>query len=467
MRKTVRRYLLAPITLAVAALWQAPAPAQSPSQIPKLPVPTFATCNPATAPQLPLRWHAVGLMMPFLYGQLDIGEFTYDATLPAMRATVYGVESGAVDLLITDKDTYVLTGPHRSPTHCTSLGGKKLRPPSPQWLSSSAVCVGEAPLASEPVQWWQTPGAGTRATWHWFSTKTRLPWRSLFLNRALDPAIIGDYAMTYFRTFTPLPQTNLSALRDRCAATAKPNRTEIETDVPTARDLMVIPNKTAEAERKQRISELTPGIAQGACSRMAPLRWPDQFGTAVIITPIKFKEGPYSAVIYYDWKQTGTQLTYMYQGPQGQQPALLGFTSLKNKVGYRAKLGPPAGGVCQAVLPGIVRPDWMKAAWCECRGVIKGGAKLSPEADSEILSCPIKWQNQRIMWSWYTAQGRPIIFLEAAPEGGGVMLADYHEWLPGQTAQAGDFELPKACKTGHPGGSYSNVSCSDCHTTPF
>lgn len=467
MHHIIFRNFLGPVAVVVAAFFQIPACAQAPGPAATIPVPTFAACNPATAPQLPLRWHAVGLMMPFLRGQLDVGEFTYDATLPAMRATVYGVESGAVDLLITEQDTYVLSGPHRSPTHCTSLGEKKLKLPSPQWLASKAACVGESPLGTEPVQWWQTPGVGTRATWHWFSTKTRLPWRSLFLNRALDPAIIGDYAMSYFRTFTPLPATNLAALRDRCAATAKPNRTEIEAEVPTARDLMAIPNKAAEAERAQRISELMPGIVQGACARMTTIKWPDQFGSALVITPIRFKEGPYSAVIYYDWKQTGTQLTYMYQGAPGGRPDLLGLTSLKKRVGYRVKFVPPAGAACRAILPGIVRPDWMKAAWCECRGVIKQGARLSPDADSEILSCPIKWQNQRIMWSWYTTQGRPIIFLEAAPEGGGVMLADYHQWLPGQTAQAGDFELPNACKIDHPGPSYSNVSCSDCHTTPF
>jgi hypothetical protein len=173
-------------------------------------------------------------------------------------------------------------------------------------------------------------------------------------------------------------------------------------------------------------------------------------------------------LIYYDWGQAETQLAYMYQG---RPPVLQGLISLKKRIGYRIKLPASGGAVCQAVLPGIVRPDWMKAAWCECKGVIKHNADLSPNAETEILSCPIKWQGQRIMWSWYTTEGRPVIFMEAAPEGGGLMLADYHDWLPGQTAQAADFELPNACQPpggGSPGGggaSYSNVSCSDCHTT--
>lgn len=104
-------------------------------------------------------------MMPFLQSQLDVGDFVYDGTLPALRATVYGLESGAVDLLITDKDAYVLSGRYRSPSHCTSLGAK-FRPPSAQWLSNQAVCIGEARLGTQPVQWWKTLGSDTSATRH-------------------------------------------------------------------------------------------------------------------------------------------------------------------------------------------------------------------------------------------------------------------------------------------------------------
>lgn len=79
-------------------------------------LPILSACMPATTPALPQRWHAVGLMLPFLRQQLDVGDFTYDGSLPALRATVYGLESGAVDLLITNTETYQLTGPPDSPT---------------------------------------------------------------------------------------------------------------------------------------------------------------------------------------------------------------------------------------------------------------------------------------------------------------------------------------------------------------
>jgi hypothetical protein len=198
-------------------------------------LPLFSACAPATPPTLPARWRTVGLMMPFLLeGQLDVGEFVYDATIPAMRATVYGLESGAVDLLITDTDTYQFLGPYRSPNGCTSLG-RKFSPPSAHWLSEPAVCVGEAPLATTAVQWWKAQGVDSQANWHWFKAGTRLPWRSVFMSRSPDPAVIGDYAMTYFPIFEELPETNLSPLRDFCVSQVDQNRPEATAAAQTAR----------------------------------------------------------------------------------------------------------------------------------------------------------------------------------------------------------------------------------------
>jgi hypothetical protein len=213
--------------LSVAVLCYSPLQAEWSATLPVL-----TACTPASPPELPTRWRAVGLLMPFKQGQLDVGEFVYDGTIPAMRATVYGLESGAVDLLITQEDTYVIRGPHRAPIHCTSLG-PKLRPPSAQWVSKNAVCLGQSPLATHPVQWWAKSGFDSGR--FWVSTETRLPWRTLFLTRTFDPTVIGDYAMTYFPTFTPLPETDLKRLRDFCAATAKPIQATELSETPTAR----------------------------------------------------------------------------------------------------------------------------------------------------------------------------------------------------------------------------------------
>jgi len=408
-------------------------------------------------------------MMPLLQGQLDVGEFEYDGALSAMRATVYGLESGAADLLITKKDTYLLLGPHGSPTRCLSLG-PKLRVPSAQWLTDDSVCVGEAPIATQAAQWWQKPGFDVAR--YWFTAKSRLPLRSLFVTRSLDPAVIGDYAMTYFPTFTPLPQTNLATLQDFCAARATPYRGPELGATPTARELMAIRNEGAEAERQARIGELIPGLSHDGCSHMAPVQWPDRFIMTALITPLRIDDTPYSTLLYYDWSRTQTLLILPFHN---SPPVLQGILSLKKQVGYGIHFSPPGStaGICRPNLPGAVRPDWMTAASCECRGVIDRNPALSPNGETQILSCPIKMQGARVMWNWYGMQNQPILFMEAQPnEGSGVMLADYYDWLPGQTGQASDFHLPAACTPINPAGgndtgpTYSNVSCSDCHTTP-
>lgn len=463
---TQRRHPLLALTCVFAAMWCAPLHAEWSASLP-----LFHACTPAAAPQLPERWRAVGLMMPFVQDQLDVGEFVYDRALPAMRATVYGVESGAVDLLITDSDTYVLSGPHNAPTGCTSLGAR-LRPPSPQWLASDSTCVGQETLATREVQRWKK--LGFDAARYWFSADTRLPWRTLFLSRALDPAIVGDYAMTYFATFTPLPATNLAALRDLCAAKAKPLGGDQEfSATPTARELMALASKAAETERPKRLRELIPGLSHQACSKVTPVRWPDKFVTTAMVTPIAINQLAYSTLIYYDWSDSGTQLVMPFHG---YPPELTGLIWLKNHVGYRYRhWSKTSAGKCEAAFPGIVRPDWMTVDSCQCRGVISGNAAFSPLGVSQILSCPIKMQGRRVMWNWYTADGRPIMFTEAAPEdsGGGVMLADYQDWIPGHTAPADNFNLPDTCvapsetAAGSAAPSFANPSCSGCHTTAF
>jgi hypothetical protein len=452
------RYGLALAALA-AAIACLPARAEWSASLPAL-----AACTVAR-PELPARWRAVALMMPFHEGQLDIGEFVYDGSLPAMRASVYGLESGAVDLLITNGDSYRLTGPHHAPTGCTSLG-RRWRVPSAHWLSDKAVCVGRKKLAARVVRWWKMPGRGEQATYHWFTASTRLPWRSLFLRPAAEPAVIGDYAMTYYPEFAPLAQTNLSSLLDLCGAKAAARDAEATAPVPPARELMDLANEVPEAEREERIGALIPGLSHQGCARMTAVRWPDKFIMTAMLTPIRFDEAPYSSMIYYDWRQAETQLAVMFQG-QGQTPKLQGVVSLKKGIGYRVDLDASKRPSCDAVFPGIVRPDWMSAAGCRCRGTIAKNSSLGPEAETQILSCPIKDQERRIMWNWYTVGGRPLLFFEAAPVGGGVMLADYSDWLPGRTGTPTDFKLPPVCMPANPNApahTRATTSCADCHT---
>ena len=453
--------ILAPAILCGALTWPVAAPAQNTALVPP---PKFSACAPATPPVLPPRWRTTALMSPFfLDEQLDIAEFVYDGTLPAMRATVYGLQSGAVDLLITATETYRLSGPHDSPTGCASLK-RKFKPPSAQWLSAQATCVGEVPLGKIPVQWWKQPGADSKVIWHWFKTDTRLPWRSLFVAPAVEPAIIGDYAMSYFPDFAPLAKTNLPRLRDFCR-THKKTET-VDTGATTARALMAIGNDDAEAERPRRIAALIPGVNYQACTGKTLPRWPDQFVMTAILAPISFNDDPYLSMIYYDWSEAATQLVVMWQG---NPPTYKGLSALKNGIGYQPGRLPSGVFACQAIYPGLLRPDWMTNASCQCKGVIDRHPMLSPNEATQIIACPIKNQARRVMWNWYTDAERPVVFLEAAAtRAAGLMLADYFEWRPGQKVPASNFDLPGICTapdSSQPrAGDSGNRSCADCHT---
>ncbi|MGE0563352.1 MAG: hypothetical protein AB7O50_02440 [Pseudolabrys sp.] len=430
-------------------------------------MPQFSACAASGAPVLPQRWHATALLLPFANRQLDVGEFTFDGTLPAMRATLYGLESGAADLLITDKQTFLIQGSFEKPTGCVALGAKYRLPPQ-RWMVDPATCIGEAPVARKRMRWWKTAGPDGRARWHWYDPATRLPWRLLRPAPTRDPAVIGEYAISYFPEFQSLQKTDLGKLRDFCVANAKSTRA-----VPpnfTAYDLMAGNNPAAEAERDTRIKAIMPGVSHAACGDNKPPRWPDQFVTTAVISPIMARWDPLPSVIYYDWTGPKMLATVMHL-PHTNPPVRRLLSALTNGIGYSIS-NRGRGLVCQANLPGVVRPDWMSTAGCRCNAVIDNPA-LSPMGTSVVRACPIKWQPGRVMWTSYTGQGAPVLFVEAGASGSGVMLADYDAWLPGMKLPAISFELPKECvdpgkQAVAPGasavGTPNDPSCGDCHT---
>jgi hypothetical protein len=437
-------------------------------------LPILAACTPATPPVLPQRWHAVGLMLPFLRQQLDVGDFTYDGSLPAMRATVYGLESGAIDLLITSTETYQLTGPPDSPDGCVALG-HKYNLPTDQWLSDKPVCQGEAPLGNKKVQWWKTPAADGRAILQWYATDTRLPWRVMFPTRTPDPAVIGEYGVTYFPTFTPLPETKLARLRDLCVAKAR-KASDAAAAATTARDLMALGNDIGESERARRIQALIPGLSRQACLvNSKPPQWPHQFLMTAILSPIQFRWTPLPTMLYYDWDDAGTLVGLMHEA-RTMPPALELEAILTKGVGYGIERTPRGAFACAAATPGAVRPDWMTSASCDCKGVIDHNPEFGAGETSVIRACPVRGEGLHVNWSWYTTDGRPILFTEPEAMGLGLNVADYLRWAPGAKMEKDAFELPRLCtpagaaEVGNPpvgNGLPPAVTdnCSDCHTT--
>jgi hypothetical protein len=410
-------------------------------------------------------------MLPFVRRQLDVGEFVYDASLPAMRATIYGLESGAIDLLITQTETYQLSGPHDDPDGCVALG-RKFNVPAAQWLTSKAVCEGEAPVQATPVEWWKMPGSEDRAQRQWYRTDTRLPWRTMYPSPSPEPAVIGEYGMTYFPTFAPLAETNLARLRNFCAANAH-KVTGAAATASTARELMAAGPDIADAERAERIQALIPGLSRQACTAMTMPRWPDQFVMTGILSSIPAKWTPLPSLIFYDWKGAATLFAYMHEA-RSVPPVIELVSVLTPGVGYAMERLPNGAFACAARSPGVVRPDWMTWAGCECQGVIDHNPDLGPQEVSQIRACPVKNQDLRVNWAWYTAQGRPILFMEPGAVGNGINVADYEQWLPGVTMAKEAFEVPQLCThaeeaglppVGHGLPAETTVSCSACHTT--
>lgn len=437
--------------------------ATAPTVAQNIPLPIMAACGQTTAPTLPEKWRAVALMLPFTREQLNVGEFIYDGALKLMRATVYGVESGAVDLLITERETYRLSGRYKAPDGCTALGSK-YGLPSDRWLTSDAVCTGEAPVLARQLQWWKTAAPDGRAKWHWYRTDTRMPWRIMLPRDVQDPPVIGDYGLTYFPDFSAINETTLARLRDLCVASAKKESGNISA---TAREMLATPDKAADGERLERIQALVPGLSHQACARTKPARWPDQFVMTGMLTPIPFRYTPLPSVIYYDWTTHAKQFAVMHES-RTTPPKIEIVSILAKGTGYSLERTPNGAFQCAMDSPGLVRPDWMQNAGCECKGVFENHPELSPNVTSQLLACPVKTKGLRVNWSWYTSEGRPILFMEPGASGSGLNLADYQRWVPGFKMTPTDFDLPAQCANpASPGGlpTSATIPCSDCHTT--
>src|SRR5262249_61861143 len=111
-------------------------PRAAPAQIPDpgLRLPRMEQCQGNSHPMLPQKWRGVYLMMPFTPTQLVLSEIVYDGTLPAMLVRLYGVRSGAAELLVVGKKTYLLAGGEGG--HFLGMDGRPLVPLSPHLLAA-------------------------------------------------------------------------------------------------------------------------------------------------------------------------------------------------------------------------------------------------------------------------------------------------------------------------------------------
>jgi hypothetical protein len=297
----------------------------------------------------------------------------------------------------------------------------------------------------------------------------------MFPTRTAELAVIGDYGATYFPTFTPVTETKLTRLRDFCIAKAR-KASDAAAAATTARDLMALSNDIPEAERAKRIQTLIPGLSRRACSANSkPPQWPHQFLMTAILSPIQFRWTPLPTMLYYDWDDAGTLVGLMHEA-RTMPPALELEAVLTKGVGYGIERGPSGGFACAAATPGAVRPEWMTAANCDCKGVIDHNSAFGPNETSVIRACPVRGEGLHVNWSWYTTEGRPILFTEPEAMGLGLNVADYLRWAPGAKMDKDAFELPKLCTAAGAAEAHNppignglppamTDNCSDCHTT--
>src|SRR6516165_10761780 len=128
----------ASMAVCVALLTGTPAVAEESGAMP--PLPQLAQCRNPNPRPLPEKWHAAFLMASFSRTQLVLADIVEDGTLPAMRARLYGVRRGSLDLLVADEQTYVLSG-EEGRRECRRLGDTGWRPLPRDWLGGRSQCT--------------------------------------------------------------------------------------------------------------------------------------------------------------------------------------------------------------------------------------------------------------------------------------------------------------------------------------
>ena len=435
-----------------------------------LKLPEFRQCKTTDHPALPAQWTSTVMLEQFKTPrllstfQLSVGEVTMDSVAGAMRATIYGMESEAIDLLVAKESTYVLQGPSDAPTGCTAVG-PVWQPPGQDWLNDKAQCVGEQRLIETEVEWWKLPAKPDPATtWHWYSADKRQPFRSLFASPSDALAVLGQYAMIFYPDFKPVEQTRLPELLEFCRAQGG--------DIPAPMSVAELkayladnPNEGLEAERDAKTHSLIPGLSLAACGGQTLPGWPakENLGFTTFMTPVKFSVDPFPTEILYQWASEGQRTRLVYPSASDQE---YGDALLVGPHGYGINRMRDGSVSCApGVMPGIPQPDWPVKGNCKCRGVLEDNPVLSPGKTTQILTCDMAPPS--VFWTWYTDKQEPVEFYqtESPPDvGTGLALADYYDWKPGAEIPKGAFDVPQQCFASNaPKPPVLPNACYTCH----
>jgi hypothetical protein len=412
--------------------------------------PVLSACQNPNGSALPSRWQGVFLSAPFDNGQLVLNRTVYDSSQSAMSVSLYGVQTGEADFLVTPNTTYVLTYSGSTLTQCQSLGNTGWQPLPQTLVASPAMCVGSRPLAETAVDWWKMPAVPTSqiplnrhaANWIWFKQADGSPFRFMF-NQSVDSlAPLSWSSFSYQVRFSTPSQTDLSQIVNFCQSAAPYSGGTGRAALQAILDGMSQSPTRANAA----INALMPEL-DNTCATASLPTWPQTFGMTTLMTSVNFGNNPWPTQLHYRWNaqnNTGNQRTRMLITPPpneqlGEEALLLGAQ------GY--DIYPNS---CSADLPGVPRPNWPTnwptSGGCSCAAVINGTTALTPYGSAQIMTCPMILP--RVFWTWYTLQGRPMTFMETsspAGEGTGLALADYYDWFPNLLFKDSVFDLPNQC----------------------
>jgi hypothetical protein len=445
-----------------------PTPAIVQNADPRLALPRMHACLSTEHPLLPPKWRGVFLMAPFTSTQLALSEIIHDGALPATLVRLFGVRSGAAELLVVDNKTYLL-GQSGEANRCEDLGDTGWTPLPRDWLAERAQCVGAAPLADTPVEWWKTPVQPAPLTdWVWFKSSDQTPFRLLFEKPSERVSVLSSYALSYQVKFDVLADSELPSLVAYCRHAKQGPVGSGQAALRRVLDGM----KRSDTKPHEEIKRLLPELAP-SCPYGPPPAWPETAGMTLFLTPLDFRTNPLPTEVQYNWKLRSqrTRMFWPTDSAIATEDALM-----RAHYGYNVTRKRNGEVHCLAALPGTPRPGWMAEAPCTCEAVINGVTPLTPYGGVQILRCPAT--KPRLFWTWHTLEGRPMVFLVTPSTRKEptalITLADYYTWSPEYVPEEAAFDRPQQCpnvengseaKSAHPRTGLAEP-CRLCHLTP-
>jgi hypothetical protein len=397
-------------------------------------------------------------MAPFTSAQLVLAEIEHDSDLSATRAKLHGLKRGSLDLIVLGTHTYWLGPDRQEVPRCHDLGDTGWRPLRRDWLATTAQCVGSAPVGDVEVDWWQTPaGRAHLANWVWFKTSDQTPFRMMLVRASNEFGPLGSFALSHQVRFEALQESTLASDVAICRGDA----TSELPDGQAAVRRMIAAMSQAQERDDAALKELMPEI-NDTCGATALQPWPDRFGATGFMTSLDLRHTTFPAQILYDWhrKAQRTRLYLLRSLRPSDDALLIGPTGYGITRGNRTRLS------CIGPQPGVLRPDWQVTGMCSCEAEIDAITPLTPYGPARILRCPAT--EPRVFWTWYTRDGRPMLFVETASgdeKGAMLTLVDYHRWLPGFESTASALTKPAQC-IGEPPYSRQTPDgkvCVSCH----